>query len=193
MRARGLGIEIDGPGGVTISLRLGILVGVAVLVIAYSTLLVLAADISDQITYSSSMVLIGMITYLVSVLAHEVGHGLAYKLCGLSWSHLELSLTPRVRTSDIPRYGQQVFISIAGPLAGAVPAMGMVLLGLLSGEGTLVLIGAVPLAEALVNLLVPVPFHSDAAKLYGALYQVMRGRAQFPLHEDAYLDMQTRH
>ena len=193
MRARGLGIEIDGPGGVTISLRLSLLIMAAALWITYAIVLLLAAETSDQITYSSSTVLIGVITYLVSVLAHEIGHGLAYRLCGLAWSHLELSLTPRVRTSDIPRYGQQVFISIAGPLAGAVPAVGVVLLGLLSGEGTLVLIGVLPLAEALLNLFVPVPFHNDAAKLYMSLYQVMRGRAKFPLHEDAYLDMQTRH
>lgn len=193
MRARGLGLKIDGPGGVTVSLRLSLLIAVAALWVTYAMLLVLAANISDQIAYSGSAVFIGVITYLVSVLAHEVGHGLAYRLCGLSWSHLELSLTPRVCTSDIPRYGQQVFISIAGPLAGAVPAMGVVLLGMLSGGSVLVLIGVLPLAEALLNLLVPLSRRSDAAKLYVALYQVMRGRAQFPLHEDAYLDMQTRH
>ena len=112
--------------------------------------------------------------YQISILVHELGHGLAGRAVGLGWTKLALGWRVYVHIRPQATYAQQVVISFTGPFLHALCGVLMILLG--QGSLTVLISGVVITLEGVLNLLLPVHRNTDATKLYRSIWHTLRGR-----------------
>lgn len=139
--------------------------------------------------------LVVMLIHVVGLVIHELGHVLAaVQLSGhlekitISGSLSVLLSLPRERTN-----ADQWYISFGGPGLQLIFASVLISLATTTqpASSVLLLSGCLVALEAVGNLLVPTSANSDAAKLYRATWQCLRGRAYQPfhIHTRAYLEV----
>ncbi|WP_300265478.1 hypothetical protein [Microbacterium sp.] len=132
-----------------------------------------AVDGDDHAVLFIAVFAVGVV---VLMLCHELGHVVAYYALGLGWAQLKLGLTFSVRPRDTPRTWQQAIIAPAGPILHLIVSAGLVAATASQPWTVLWLVGAVGALEAGGNLLLPIPSRSDAAKMYRAVWGILRGR-----------------
>jgi hypothetical protein len=115
--------------------------------------------------------------YLALALMHELGHACMYLALGMRWERLMIGQTLSVRSPTPRTFRAQLLISAAGPALQA--AAGLVLLSITSSVWTLVgLLGALALADCLLNFLIPLGKNTDAYKVYRCFWAIIRGRGR---------------
>lgn len=109
---------------------------------------------------------------LLGTAVHEAGHVTGYRITRMRWVGVTVKIGASVHGEGEPSDGQRAWVSALGPI---FEAMFGALLVAFSPLGSVAwLAGLLIAANGVVGLLVPFSPNSDATKIYGALWSLLR-------------------
>lgn len=102
--------------------------------------------------------------YLCTVVAHELGHGLAMLALGMGWDRVRFAFKSSVDTNGERTPRRQVVLSAAGPVLEAAAGAVLVMVG--APWSPVQAAGVLAVGNAVLGLIVPWPASTDGAKLW---------------------------
>ena len=109
----------------------------------------------------------------VTLLAHELGHVLAYTMLGTGWKRLTLGTGMSVQTHRSCTHKEQVLVTFMGPAVEI--ALGTLIAVSATTWSLAHLLGCAAIANGALNLL-PLYHRIDGYRLTRALFHTLRGR-----------------